>query len=114
MTTSEQITVMENKVNIGSTVTSQKFRVDRTKIRKRRVSILQLVKAYNLNPHYVQKTTNTTKGISNLVLNPRLMLKHKRILTNKLNPPRMLRIDTSLRVPILKGFMVGVYNKLLR
>jgi len=26
----------------------------------------------------------------------------------------MLRVDTSLKAPILKGFMVGVYHKLLR
>ena len=41
------------------------------------------------------------------------MLKDKGVLTNILNPPSMLRIDTRLRIPVLKGLMIRTYNKFI-
>ena len=41
------------------------------------------------------------------------MLKDKGVLTNILNPPSMLRIDTRLRILVLKGLMIRIYNKFM-
>jgi len=42
------------------------------------------------------------------------VLKDKGVLTNILNPPSILRIDTRLRIPVLKGLMIRIYNKFMR
>jgi len=55
-----------------------------------------------------------TEGISHLVLSTRFVLKDKCVFINIVNPPSMLRIDTRLRTPVLKGLMIQIYNKFMR
>jgi len=54
------------------------------------------------------------EGISHLVLNTRFALKDEGVITGILNPLGMLRIDIRLRISLLKGLMIRIYNKFMQ
>jgi len=54
------------------------------------------------------------EGINHLVLHTGFVLNDKGILTNILNQPSMVRIDTRLRISVLKGFAFRIYDKFMR